>query len=91
MSLISYQENPEPFLNSYARHAMYPASFIMIHCALMAHRAIAQFGSAPALGAGCRRFESCLPDHFLLPVMGKTRESLEYSKIRKEIIFDFLI
>ena len=41
------------FLNSYARHAMYPASFIMIHCALMAHRAIAQFGSAPALGAGC--------------------------------------
>lgn len=47
MSLISYQENPEPFLNSYARHAMYPASFTMIHCALMAHRAIAQFGSAP--------------------------------------------
>ena len=58
MSLISYQENPELFLNSYARHAMYPASFIMIHCALMAHRAIAQFGSAPALGAGGREFES---------------------------------
>ena len=51
MSLISYQENPEPFLNSYARHAMYPASFIMIHCALMTHRAIAQFGSAPAFGS----------------------------------------
>ena len=25
---------------------------------------MAQFGSAPALGAGCRRFESCHPDHF---------------------------
>ena len=28
-----------------------------------AHRAVAQFGSAPALGAGCRRFKSCQPDH----------------------------
>ena len=46
------------FLNSYARHAMYPASFIIIPCALMAYRAIAQFGSAPALGAGCRGFKS---------------------------------
>ena len=27
-------------------------------------RGVAQSGSAPALGAGCRRFESCLPDHF---------------------------
>ncbi len=27
-----------------------------------AHRAVAQFGSAPALGAGCRRFKSCQPD-----------------------------
>ncbi len=25
-------------------------------------RGVAQSGSAPALGAGCRRFESCLPD-----------------------------
>ena len=25
-------------------------------------RGVAQFGSAPALGAGCRRFESCHPD-----------------------------
>ena len=29
----------------------------------MARRAVAQFGSAPALGAGCRRFESCQPDN----------------------------
>ena len=29
-------------------------------------RDVAQFGSAPALGAGCRRFESCHPDHFLI-------------------------
>ena len=27
-------------------------------------RGVAQLGRAPALGAGCRRFESCLPDHF---------------------------
>ena len=26
-------------------------------------RDVAQFGSAPALGAGCRRFKSCRPDH----------------------------
>ena len=28
-------------------------------------RDVAQSGSAPALGAGCRRFESCHPDHSL--------------------------
>jgi hypothetical protein len=28
-------------------------------------RGIAQPGSAPALGAGCREFESLYPDHFL--------------------------
>ena len=28
-------------------------------------RDVAQFGSAPALGAGCRRFKSCRPDHIL--------------------------
>ena len=27
-------------------------------------RGVAQSGSAPALGAGCRGFESLLPDHF---------------------------
>ena len=27
-------------------------------------RDIAQSGSAPALGAGCREFESLYPDHF---------------------------
>ena len=29
-------------------------------------RGLAQSGSAPALGAGGRRFESYIPDHFLL-------------------------
>ena len=29
-------------------------------------RGIAQSGSAPALGAGCREFESLYPDHFFL-------------------------
>ena len=32
----------------------------------LAARGVAQSGSAPGLGPGCRRFESCLPDH--LPV-----------------------
>ena len=27
---------------------------------------MAQFGRAPALGAGCRRFKSCHPDHYIL-------------------------
>ena len=27
-------------------------------------RGVAQLGRVPALGAGCHRFESCLPDHF---------------------------
>lgn len=30
-------------------------------------RDVAQFGSAPALGAGSRRFESCHPDPILRP------------------------
>ena len=30
-------------------------------------RGLAQSGSAPALGAGCRGFESLLPDHFFRP------------------------
>jgi hypothetical protein len=28
-------------------------------------RDVAQLGSAPALGAGCRRFKSCHPDFLL--------------------------
>ena len=31
---------------------------------LLKQRDVAQFGSALALGARCRRFESCRPDHF---------------------------
>ena len=34
---------------------------------------VAQFGRAPALGAGCRRFESCHLDHlFLDSSVGRT-------------------
>lgn len=32
----------------------------------VAPRDVAQLGSAPALGAGCRRFKSCHPDTFHL-------------------------
>ena len=35
-------------------------------------RDVAQFGSAPALGAGCRRFESCRPDHMRVWFNGRT-------------------
>ena len=37
------------------------ASEISIFC----YRGIAQSGSAPALGAGCREFESLYPDHLI--------------------------
>ena len=41
-------------------------------------RDIAQSGSAPALGAGCREFESLYPDHFysLLKEVGRSRMRL---------------
>jgi hypothetical protein len=32
-------------------------------------RDVAQLGSAPALGAGCRRFESCHPDSYVKVVV----------------------
>ena len=35
-------------------------------------RGVAQSGSAPALGAGCRKFESCRPDHYLKYYYEKT-------------------
>ena len=35
-------------------------------CSSCPDRGVAQSGSAPALGAGCRRFESCLPDHIVV-------------------------
>jgi hypothetical protein len=33
------------------------------HGIMAIRRGVAQPGSAPALGAGCRRFKSCRPDH----------------------------
>ena len=36
-------------------------------------RGIAQSGSAPALGAGCREFESLYPDQFLLSIIDSER------------------
>ena len=43
-------------------------------------RDIAQSGSAPALGAGCREFESLYPDHFFLRPLHEsmTQEKLAY-------------
>ena len=47
------------------RSKVFPADFdsSAIIDAAVQRRDVAQFGSAPALGAGCRRFESCHPDH----------------------------
>ena len=39
---------------------------------LNGRRDVAQFGSAPALGAGRRRFESCRPDHMRVWFNGRT-------------------
>ena len=39
---------------------------------LNGRRDVAQFGSAPALGAGCRRFESCRPDQSRVWFNGRT-------------------
>ncbi len=38
-------------------------------------RGVAQPGSAPALGAGCREFESLHPDQFFAPVAHLDRAS----------------
>lgn len=38
-------------------------------------RGIAQSGSAPALGAGCRGFKSLYPDHIYAPVAHSDRAS----------------
>ena len=47
------------------RSKVFPVDFdsSAIIDAAVQRRDVAQFGSAPALGAGCRRFESCHPDH----------------------------
>ena len=42
----------------------------------MALRDVAQLGSAPALGAGCRRFESCHPDlYVVILVIARSRNA----------------
>ena len=37
-----------------------------IYYLLLLYRDVAQLGSAPGLGPGGRRFESCHPDHFII-------------------------
>ena len=39
---------------------------LFARCEAVEIRGIAQSGSAPALGAGCREFESLYPDQFLI-------------------------
>ena len=48
-------------IDSVVRHEYYAA----LNVDLVELRGIAQSGSAPALGAGCRGFESLYPDQFL--------------------------
>ena len=52
-------------------------------------RGVAQSGSAPALGAGCRGFESLHPDQ-LLPVMPQGRE-LAFGSVRRILCLRFLM
>ena len=52
-----------PFVN-FARNCPKTLRKSDILARLFGCRDVAQPGSAPALGAGCRRFESCHPDHF---------------------------
>ena len=57
-------------------------------CALR-HRGVAQSGSAPALGAGCRGFESLHPDQ-LLSVVPQRRE-LTFGSVRQTLCLRFLM
>lgn len=41
-------------------------------------RGVAQSGRVSALGAESRRFESCLPDHFLQPFTMTNFKTVEY-------------
>ena len=51
-------------------------------CALR-HRGVAQSGSAPALGAGCRGFESLHPDHFNFPSGMPQRREVPQAGVRQ--------
>lgn len=48
----------------------YYADLAMKTSVVWANRGIAQSGSAPALGAGCREFESLYPDQFVGLIAG---------------------
>lgn len=47
-------------------------------------RGVAQPGSALALGARCRRFESCYPDHFLVRWLSGLKQ--EFTKLSQNKI-----
>ena len=56
---VEYFMQDADFIDDASQHEYY-AAFSRI----ARFRGIAQSGSAPALGAGCREFESLYPDHF---------------------------
>ena len=60
-----------PFVN-FARNCPKTRRKSGILARLFGCRDVAQPGSAPALGAGCRRFESCRPDHTRVWFNGRT-------------------
>ena len=53
-----YESGGCEFDSCLARHSLYLEE-------KNTQREIAQLGSAPVLGTGGRRFESCFPDHFM--------------------------
>ena len=48
-------------------------------------RGVAQSGSAPGLGPGGRRFESCRPDFFSIVTTGFSAEELEYKQHQRGV------
>ena len=48
-------------------------------------RGVAQSGSAPGLGPGGRRFESCRPDFFPIATTGFSAEKLEYKQHQRGV------
>ena len=60
-----------PFVN-FARNCPKTRRKSAILAGLFGCRDVAQPGSAPALGAGCRRFESCRPDQSRVWFNGRT-------------------
>ena len=55
------------------------------------YRGIAQSGSAPALGAGCREFESLYPDHLIFGSLWSSSTLVGTSLVKQSCSYPFVI